>query len=350
MHPGVAGHRGIDDGNAGGGRHVPLGACELRGVLGIPGGLVELERVVFIGRSLRGSGYRLPEFLFSLDGGMEALPGGGRNRGAAELGERARNSDGGSGGNRTGDSGAVPGGVVVRGGSDEMASQSVCAVHSAARACVPSVWRRVSAGIVAVLGIRADVYGSGGSGPSAAELSTGTGDRGAALGGDVLLAHDAFPGGARQLAGLEDALLFGCRAADRRTLAGILDDVRGDGDEHIDSERNRADQHADAVGDGERRVFAGSADSKASEIRNAVDRDHRIVCDLRAAGLSDADAATDGIYVVANWRDDPHGAGRMEAAATGTGDEETISNSVGTRGIALCSCCAGADERCGCGG
>src|SRR5260370_16368844 len=133
-------------------------------------------------------------------------------------------------------------------------------------------------------------------------------------------------------------------------MAGILDDTGGNGDERFNLERNGADEHAHALGDGGRRVPDPGAHAEGSEVRHAVDCDSGVERNLRAIGVSYAGAAPDRVYVAANRSNDSDRDGWLEAAPNGSGDEAAVPDSLGTRGDDLCCGGAAVNERCGSGG
>src|SRR5258708_29433391 len=133
-------------------------------------------------------------------------------------------------------------------------------------------------------------------------------------------------------------------------MAGILDDAGGNGDERFDLERNGADEHAHALGDGGRRLSDAGAHAEASEVRHTVDCDSGVERNLCAIGISYAGAALDRVYVAANRGNDSDRDGWLEAAPNGSGDEAAVPDSLGTRGDDLCCGGAAVDERCGSGG
>src|SRR6266403_598740 len=287
VHTGFAGGGGADYGDACGGRILPVGAGGVWGLLGISGGVVELERFVSAGGGLRGAGDGLPELLFSGDCGLEASCGERADRRGDRVDQCARHPDGRD--SVHGDVGirAGGGGGALRGCCDEVAAQSVHADGAAACSAVPGFWSGAGAGIVALFGVRASVQRGGGSGESATELSDCAGDRGAAFRRDLFFADDVFAGGAGRLAEMAYRVFFRCGPADWRTMAGICDDHRGAHHQSFAVERDGADEHAHAVDNGRGWIPAGGAFGAASAVWHAVDRDHRVVDYLRAAGAED---------------------------------------------------------------
>ena len=92
--------------------------------------------------------------------------------------------------------------VMVRDGPGQVASQSLCAAGSAASAAVQRVRRGTGSGTLALFRIRAVFDGGGRSGESAAQLSPGACDRGAAVHRGLLPADARFARRAGQLAEL----------------------------------------------------------------------------------------------------------------------------------------------------
>ena len=103
VHPGIAGVGGADHRHARRRRLLPLDSRGLRRLLGISRRMVELVCVVFAGRGVCRAVHRLPGVLLPQDDVVGALPHlGGADR-RADLGQRARYSDGGAGRDRARD-------------------------------------------------------------------------------------------------------------------------------------------------------------------------------------------------------------------------------------------------------
>src|SRR6266403_2674507 len=350
VHSGFAGGGGADYGDACRGRILPVGAGGVWGLLGISSGVVELERFVAAGGGLRGAGDGLPELLFSGDCGLEASCGERADRRGERVDQCARHPDGRD--SVHGDVGirAGGGGGALRGCGDEVAAQSVHADGAAACSAVPGVGGGAGAGIVALFGVRASVQRGGGSGESATELSDCAGDRGAAFRRDLFFADDVFAGGAGRLAEMAYRVFFRCGPADWRTMAGICDDHRGAHHQSFAVERDGADEHAHAVDNGRGWIPAGGAFGAASAVWHAVDRDHRVVDYLRAAGAEDDGAAADCLCVVADWGDGADSAFVVAIARDAAGFGTAIPDSMGAGGNALRDLCAAGNERGGAGG
>src|ERR1700745_1153200 len=142
VHARVAGGGGVDDGDSGRRRLLSLGASEFWRFLGIPGGLVELERVLAAGRKLRGPAQRLSGDFLPFTGRLEALP---CVRGAdfpAGVHQYSRNPDSGRGSNSAGDFRADSSAAALCDCRYTVASQSVSTLCAATRVAVPGVWGR----------------------------------------------------------------------------------------------------------------------------------------------------------------------------------------------------------------
>ena len=101
-----------------------------------------------------------------------------------------------------------------RDGAAALASQSVCAVGSAASAHVQNLRRGTGAGAVAVFGIRTTLDRGGGSGESATGLSAGAGAGRAAFDCGIFSAHAGRAGFGGSLAELAHRIFLG-RGEDR---------------------------------------------------------------------------------------------------------------------------------------
>src|SRR6266478_787191 len=331
------------------GRLLPLGARGLRRLLGISGGLVELERVIpsrrRVRRVIHGLPYKL-SFVLLHNSRLDALRHCRRGDCGDRAHQRARHPDGRRGRYHSGNFHSCADRRALRHRRYEVAAQSVYSADSAARAAVSGFWRGTRAGSVAVLRLRTGFERGRGSGTSSAELSDCSRDRRAAFDGDVFSAHHVFACGAGELAEVAHRIFFRSRAFDRRAVAGICDDHRGDDHQSFADECHRADQHAHAVHNGRGRLPAAGARRAASALRHTVDRYHRVLHYLRAAGAENDGAASDRLRVAANRRDHSDGSCVVAAAQDPAGFVAPFSHSLGPRRVALCHGRARGDERC----
>src|SRR6266446_2638669 len=250
VHSGFAGGGGINDSDSCGRRILPLGAHGVRRLLGIPGRVVELERLVSSGSRVRCFVYRLSDVLLPCDCGLEALRSFAGSGGADWLRERAGHPGSGQGGDGAGDADPGAGGGVVRYRGVSLAAQSVYAASAAAGSAISSLWNRAGAGTMAVLGLRASIERRRRSRQPAAELPAGAGGGGTAFDSHVFSADDAFACSARRLAEVAHRIFFRRGGVDWGAVAGILDD-RGSHDRQcFSAERHGADEHAHALDDG----------------------------------------------------------------------------------------------------
>jgi len=159
VRPGVAGDGRVDYRDSCRGRVLPLGARRIRRLLGIPCGLVELERIVRAGRRLRGTFCRLSQrlyfHLFHLGWRRDPLRHRLHSGRGDLLRECAWDPHGGSGLNHTRGLRAAGRGCFVRRRCAEVAPQPVFATGPSARAEVSGFWRRAGARLVALLRVRA---------------------------------------------------------------------------------------------------------------------------------------------------------------------------------------------------
>src|SRR5882724_1194275 len=158
---------------------LPLGARGIRRLLGISGGLVELERVVPSRRRVRRVIHGLPHklsFVLLHDSRLDAL----RHCHRGDCGDRVHQCawypDGRHGRQHSGNFHSRADRGALRHRGREVAAQSVYAADSAARAALSSLRRRPGSGSVAVLRLRTGFERGRGSGKSAAELSHRAGD------------------------------------------------------------------------------------------------------------------------------------------------------------------------------
>src|SRR6266404_3012358 len=330
------------------GRLLPLGARGIRRLLGISGGLVELERVVpsrrRVRRVIHGLPYKL-SFVLLHNSRLDALRHCRRGDCGDRAHQRARHPDGRRGRYHSGNFHSRAHRRALRHRRYEVAPQSVYSADSAARAAVSGFRRGTRAGSVAVLRLRTGFERGRGSGTSSAELSDCSCDRRAAFDGDVFSAHHVFACGAGELAEVAHRIFFRSRAFDRRAVAGICDDHRGDDHQSFAAECHRADQHAHALHNGRGRLLAAGARRAASALRHTVDRYHRVLHYLRAAGAENDGAASDCLRVAADRRNDFDGAGVVAAAQDSAGSSAPLPHSLGTRRSALCHRRAADDER-----
>src|SRR6266478_1440487 len=335
------------------GRLLPLGARGLRRLLGISGGLVELERVIpsrrRVRRVIHGLPYKL-SFVLLHNSRLDALRHCRRGDCGDRAHQRARHPDGRRGRYHSGNFHSCADRRALRHRRYEVAAQSVYSADSAARAAVSGFWRGTRAGSVAVLRLRTGFERGRGSGTSAAKLSDRAGHRRAAFNGNLFSADDVFARGAGKLAKVAHRIFFRSRALDRRAVAGICDDRRGDDHQSFAAERHGADQHAHAVHNGRGWLPAAGARRAASALRHAVDRHHRVLHHLRAAGAENNGAASDRLRVAAHRRHDLDGAGVVAPAQDSARSAAPFPDSVGPRRAALCHRRAVGDERGGAGG
>src|SRR6266850_4870014 len=348
VHPRFARGRGTHHRDSRRGRLLPLGARGLRRLLGISGGLVELERLVPSRRRVRRVIHGLPDklpFVLLHDSRLDAL----RHCRRGDCGDRvhqcARHPDGRRGRHHSGNIHSRAHRRALRHRFREVAPQSLYSADSAARPALSGFWRGTRAGSVAVLRLRTGFERGRGSGTSSAELSDCSRDRRAAFDGDVFSAHHVFACGAGELAEVAHRIFFRSRAFDRRAVAGICDDHRGDDHQSFAAERHRADEHAHAVHNGRGRLPPAGARRAASALRHAVDRYHRVLHYLHAAGAENDGAASDCLRVAADRRNDFDGAGVVAAAQDSAGSSAPLPHSLGTRRSALCHRRAADDER-----
>src|SRR6266850_235267 len=348
VHPRFARGGGTHHRDSRRGRLLPLGARGLRRLLGISRGLVELERVVpsrrRVRRVIHGLPYKL-SFVLLHNSRLDALRHCRRGDCGDRAHQRARHPDGRRGRYHSGNFHSRAHRRALRHRRYEVAPQSVSSADSAARAAVSGFWRGTRAGSVAVLRLRTGFERGRGSGTSSAELSDCSRDRRAAFDGDVFLADDVFARGAGKLAELAHRIFFRSRAFDRRAVAGICDDHRGDDHQSFPAECHRADQHAHAVHNGRGRLPAAGARRAASALRHTVDRYHRVLHYLHAAGAENDGAASDRLRVAAHRRNDFDGADVVAPAQDAARSSAPLPHSLGPSRAALRHHRAAGDER-----
>src|SRR5260370_591515 len=157
VHSGFAGGGGINDSDSCGRRILPLGARGVRRLLGIPGRVVELERLVSSGSRVRCFVYRLSDVLFPGDWGLEALRSFAGIGGVAWLRERAGHPGSGHGSDGAGDADPGAGGGVVRDRRVSLAAPSVLAASAAAGSAISTLWDTACPRIMALPALPANV-------------------------------------------------------------------------------------------------------------------------------------------------------------------------------------------------